>query len=72
MFCFNCGSSPLNLSKFNKTFIIVSHRVNSLKNCDIIYFLKNGMINDQGTYLDLFKRNNDFRNFVEMSSIKKT
>jgi HlyD family secretion protein len=61
-----------NLSKFNKTFIIVSHRVNSLKNCDIIYFLKNGMINDQGTYLDLFKRNNDFRNFVEMSSIKKT
>ena len=30
------------------------------------------MINDQGTYLDLFKRNNDFRNFVEMSSIKKT
>ena len=59
-----------NLSKFNKTFIIVSHRVNSLKNCDIIYFLKNGMINDQGTYSDLFKRNNDFRNFVEMSSIK--
>ena len=54
-----------NLPKFNKTFIIVSHRVNSLQGCDIIYFIDNGEIIDRGKYHQLIKRNFLFRKFVE-------
>ena len=54
-----------NLPKFNKTFIIVSHRVNSLQGCDIIYFIDNGEIIDKGKYHQLIKRNFLFRKFVE-------
>ena len=54
-----------NLPKFNKTLIIVSHRVNSLQGCDIIYFIDNGEIIDKGKYHQLIKRNFLFRKFVE-------
>ena len=56
-----------NLSKFNKTFIIVTHRVNSLENCDVIFFLQGGKINDKGTYIELKKRNFLFRRLIETS-----
>ena len=40
------------LSK-NKTIIIITHRLNSVKNCDNIFVLKNGSIIDNGKYKDL-------------------
>ena len=40
------------LSK-NKTIIIITHRLNSVKNCDNIFVLKNGSIIDNGKYIDL-------------------
>lgn len=59
-----------NLYKFNKTFIIVTHRVNSLKNCDNIFFLENGKINDKGKYIELKKRNSLFRKLIETNNKK--
>lgn len=40
------------VNKINKnvTIILIAHRINTLKNCDIIYKLENGEIVDQGTY----------------------
>ena len=32
------------------TKIIISHRVATLKNCDKIYLIKNGQIQDSGNY----------------------
>ena len=32
------------------TKIIISHRIVTLKNCDVIYYIKNGKIFDQGDY----------------------
>jgi ABC-type multidrug transport system fused ATPase/permease subunit len=34
----------------NMTIIIIAHRLNTVKNCDIIFRLENGQIIDQGSY----------------------
>ena len=39
----------------NITKIIISHRIVTLKNCDVIYYLKNGTIYDFGDYLKMSK-----------------
>ena len=42
------------------TIILIAHRLNTVKNCDIIYKLDNGQIIDQGTFSDLIDSNNNF------------
>ena len=42
------------------TIILIAHRLNTVKNCDIIYKFDNGQIIDQGTFNDLIDRNNNF------------
>ena len=48
-----------NLGK-NITIILIAHRLNTVKNCDIIYKLDNGQIINQGTFNDLIDSNNNF------------
>ena len=50
-----------------RTMIIVSHRINTIKDCDIIYYLKNGQIIDSGNYSQLIKVSKDFRTLVNDS-----
>ena len=45
----------LNNFKINKTTIIISHRLNSVKNADRIYVLDNGNIIQQGNHEELIK-----------------
>ena len=45
----------------DKTIIIVAHRLSTIKNCNEIFILKNGKIQDSGTYNDLLERNDWFR-----------
>tara|TARA_A100001011_G_scaffold363095_2_gene412745 strand:- start:1060 stop:2835 length:1776 start_codon:yes stop_codon:yes gene_type:complete len=42
------------------TIILIAHRLNTVKNCDIIYKLDNGQIIDQGTFNDPIDSNNNF------------
>ena len=42
------------------TIILIAHRLNTVKNCDIIYKLDNGQIIDQGTFNDPTDSNNNF------------
>ena len=46
-----------NLSKYI-TVIIVAHRLNTVKNCDVIFKIKKGQVVDQGSYDKIFKKNN--------------
>ena len=39
----------------NITIIIVAHRTSTLQNCNEIIELKDGKINNSGTYKDIFK-----------------
>jgi ATP-binding cassette, subfamily B, bacterial PglK len=43
------------------TMIIIAHRLSTVRNCDRLFFLKDGRLNDSGTYDELIARNEDFR-----------
>ena len=43
------------------TIILIAHRLNTTKNCDKIFLLENGELNDQGSYNSLNKSNEVFK-----------
>jgi len=44
----------------NKTLIIIAHRLETIKNVDIIYVLSDGTIKEQGSYKELINKNGYF------------
>ena len=46
------------INSLNKTIISISHRINSLRYCDKIYYLKNGIIEDEGKFKKFNKQIN--------------
>jgi subfamily B ATP-binding cassette protein MsbA len=48
-------SSISNLMK-NKTSLIIAHRLTTIEDADIIYLIKNGKINEQGTHTELLNQ----------------
>lgn len=48
-----------------KTMIVVAHRLTTVKNCDLIYLMHKGKIEDRGNYDDLIKNNARFRAMAE-------
>lgn len=53
--------STLNELAGEKTVVLVAHRLSTVKNCDVIYYLDQGKIVDTGTYSDLYERNASFQ-----------
>jgi ABC-type multidrug transport system fused ATPase/permease subunit len=47
-------------SNQNVTLIIITHRINTIKNCDLIYVIEGGELKDQGTFNELSKYNKYF------------
>jgi len=47
-----------------KTLIVIAHRLSTIRNCDRIYWMKEGAIADVGTYDELLKRNQEFQAMV--------
>lgn len=46
------------------TIIIIAHRLNTVKNCDCIFFMDKGKIVDSGTYNELLEKNKKFEMMV--------
>ena len=44
-----------------RTSVVVSHRLSTIQDADIIYFLKNGVIADSGTHAELMSRSDGYR-----------
>ncbi len=55
--------------KGNTTVAIVAHRLSTIKNVDKIFFLEEGQIVDEGTFEQLFKRNDKFKNMFLAENI---
>jgi ATP-binding cassette, subfamily B, bacterial PglK len=55
-----------NLNK-NITIILIAHRLSTVKNCDTIFLLDKGQLQDKGTFEELIKNNNQFRNSVKIN-----
>ena len=47
-----------------RTLIIVAHRISTIKDCDIIYYLKDGKIVSSGRFDELKELNTDFRDLA--------
>jgi len=44
-----------------KTILLIAHRLSTVKNCDIVFFLKDGQLIAQGKFDELIEENPDFR-----------
>ena len=45
----------INIMEKSKTIVLIAHRLNTVKNCDIIYNLEKGEIKKQGTFQELYQ-----------------
>ena len=61
-------SSIANLSR-GRTTIIVAHRLSTIRDCDIIFVLKNGVLREQGGHHDLMKLNGIYARLSRMSGV---
>ena len=52
-----------------RTLIIVAHRLSTIKDCEKIYFIKEGEIMNSGTFKELQKLNNDFKQISSQSEV---
>ena len=53
--------NEINENLSDKTMIVISHRNNTVKNCDIIFVMENGKIIDNGSFSDVMSRNSFLR-----------
>jgi ABC-type multidrug transport system fused ATPase/permease subunit len=51
--------------KYKITIIIISHRLSTIKNCDLIYFLEDGEIKAHGNYQNLIQSCASFKKMLE-------
>jgi ATP-binding cassette subfamily C protein len=56
--------SALEKAKQGRTFIMIAHRLSTVKNCDIIYFLEDGEVADSGTYDYLAANSAGFKQMI--------
>ena len=47
-----------------KTIILIAHRLKTVQKCDEIFYLEKGKIVDTGSYDELIKKNENFRNMA--------
>ena len=46
--------------------IVIAHRLNTIKDCDNIYFMKDGGIVEEGRHTELLERSADYRNLLNL------
>jgi len=44
-----------------RTIVLIAHRLSTVRNCDRIFFLREGRLADTGTFAELLERNAEFR-----------
>jgi ABC-type multidrug transport system fused ATPase/permease subunit len=52
----------------SKTVIVIAHRLSTVKNCDTIFFLEDGLVSGQGTFEELRASHPHFRLLAEGES----
>ena len=54
----------INALKGDRTLIMVAHRLSTVRNCERLYFIKEGRIEQMGTYEELCARHPEFRSMA--------
>lgn len=53
------------------TVVLIAHRLNTIQHSDQVFLIEDGMVVDQGKFMDLVKRNSSVERLVELMEIKK-
>jgi len=56
----------------NRTMIFVTHRISTIRNCETIYYLKEGVIDSYGTFSQLLEVNKEFNSLVNELDLEST
>jgi len=59
--------SSINKMSGERTIILIAHRLSTVKDCDMIYFLEDGLLKAQGSYDELLSASEEFRRMTESS-----
>ena len=59
-----------NIYKKNITTIVITHKLDSIKNADLIYVMKNGKIIEKGTHQELLQKDGYYERLVKEQLIK--
>lgn len=59
----------LNEIKGEKTIISIAHRLSTLKSCDRLIYLKNGILIDTGSFEELSQKHADFEKLIKLSDL---
>jgi ATP-binding cassette, subfamily B, bacterial PglK len=51
----------------NKTMVLIAHRLSTVRDCDIIYFLEHGSLVAHGRYEELLSKNERFRAMANLA-----
>ncbi|NLK66189.1 MAG: type I secretion system permease/ATPase [Campylobacteraceae bacterium] len=62
-------TANLNQIKQNKTFIIIAHRLSTVRNCDEIIVMDKGEIKESGTHEELIKLNGYYKNLYDKQNL---
>jgi ATP-binding cassette, subfamily B, bacterial PglK len=49
----------------DKTLIIIAHRLSTVRDCDVLFYMEHGRLIDSGSFHDLIERNPHFRAMVD-------
>ena len=60
-----------NLIQSGKTAIVISHKLSTIQNADVIYTLKNGKIVRKGTHKNLLKNRNEYYKLWQLQTKNK-
>lgn len=63
--------NALKFERKNKTNIIISHRISTIKHCDLIIVLESGAILEQGTHEELLNNHSLYSNFYQKQLLQK-
>ena len=59
----------INHLKGSRTIITIAHRLSTVRDCDRIYFMVDGRIQDSGSFFELAQRNDDFAGLVRKMNL---
>lgn len=62
-------TNAIHLLKGRKTLIVIAHRLSTVRECDRLIYLRDGVIDDVGTFAHLFDENASFRRLVELGQL---
>lgn len=65
----NAIKESINALSNNNTVVIVAHRLSTIKNADIIFFLNEGKVEAQGTFEELFEKSEKFQQLFVAENI---